>query len=887
MNFRCLIGVFMSALFACAPVTGFAADGSSTLSGYVVDQSNGLPLPAVHVSVVLGQKEVGESESDASGAFSFAQLAPGDYYLNFKVRGYERTRSDDLFVASDSMTTVRVALVRATENSSNLRQIATVRATRGSLQTSSVITERISAAKVINQGLISVGQGLLTLPGVTANDLDSSPGDDLHLQVRGQKASETAALVDGHPIGPLGVQNGFRAGFNYQLSPAWGLSDTEVLYGSGGQALYGVDTIGGAVNFRTIDAGGGKSLTFYQGAGNQGRSTTIVGGAGSIAGWDYGFSYGVQGSDGPFSGQTITQSALLGQTSGSSYLGDVSPGNVAANTWRVTGDYITRSGVLKLRRQLSPQTNLTLTAFNAQSFDDKTGEGDNDYWTPEYAGYVFDQSAGSFAGCAGIPVKVDDAGTTSCYNRAQWASAFAGPNGGTSTAWQTQRLQDYSARISSSVRNNQIAAQFFIDSYNLIYNRDDSGHTNNFTTYGLQLSDDVVTAKNDLGFGIYNYNQTERDNNFTFGGAGNGLSYFPAVNGAFQKYFIRDTWTPSSQITAFASGWLNQDSVTNKTSFDPRLTLMYRPSTRDVVRVSAGRAQGLPQASLVLGAVQFNNAPGNITTANCSPSGVTSVASGANPSLQAEKATDFELSVGHRFSGDSQIQVTAFSQYATNVIFGDVVGLQSAGLMPPGTLLQQYINRISGLCGHAVTIANLGETTTDNAGTGRTRGLNINGRVRLSRSLFTDYGWNVVDTRLYDIPDRALASNGTLVPGMQVDKVPVHTGNLGVEFQGRRGLDLRLDGYYVGSNNALVRPAYAYANGSISQTVKNVTFTLGGFNIFNSHYQQYGLIGYGTFQPENSHYSDANVLQQAFNCCDGEQFGLPHASFIFSISEKL
>jgi len=52
-------------------------------------------------------------------------------------------------------------------------------------------------------------------------------------------------------------------------------------------------------------------------------------------------------------------------------------------------------------------------------------------------------------------------------------------------------------------------------------------------------------------------------------------------------------------------------------------------------------------------------------------------------------------------------------------------------------------------------------------------------------------------------------------------------------------------------------------------------------------YDQFGRIGLGTFRPENQYGTDANVLQQALSGADGERFGMPHRSFLFTVSTKV
>lgn len=883
--------VMLAMLSTIAPLSAQEV-GTATITGSLTDQANGLPVANAKIELYRGTQKVADTTSDISGNYTFSKLAPGSYYSEFRANGYDVSRTDDVYLLPNATANIRSVLNRSSqESNSGLREIASVRAVRNSLQTSSVITEHISTAKILNEGNLTVGQALLALPGITANDLDSSPGDDLHINIRGMKGSETGTLIDGHPIGPIGVTSGARGGYNYQLSPAWGFSETQVAYGTGGTALYGLNNIAGAVNFTTIEPTTRQNFSFSQGFGTDGRATSIITGAGTAGRVSYALAYGVQGSDAPFRRQVFTQNALLATTGTSAsnqlYFGDVSPANVAANTWPVSGRFVLRAGTAKVRYALSPTSDVTFTAYNASSFDDKTGQGDNDSWTPQYAGYNFDLHKGADPGCAGVFVVTDNSGGLSCYNRAQYQNAFTGPLGGTPIAEQEQRNQDYSVRIHGTHGHNVYNATTFMDTYNLIYNRNNTGRTNNFVTVGEQLSDDIVTDHNDLGFGVYGYNQTETDGNFQ-ANPGGFVTTNASINQSFFNLFLRDSWTPSSKLTLYGSAWLNQNSVTNSTELNPRLTAMFRPTTRDVIRFSAGKSTGVPAVGLLQGQPQYTS-PGAITTPNCSANGLTSVvASTPNALLKSEKGTDLEASIGHRFGENTTIQATGYVINESNVIFSSLVPLTSVGLTPAPGDLAAFLNTIGKICGTTPTIANLGAPANINAGAGKYQGIDIVGRQRINRHLFLDYGYDILSARLFNIPIVSLQNNLNLIDGGQIDKVPIHQASAGLSWSSPGGTDFRFDGYYVGINNGLLRPAYTYGNASLTHHFKSgLQLNVGAYNVFNSQANKFGRIGEATFQPENQFGTDKTVLDQAFNGADGESFGLPLRSFYFSITEKI
>jgi hypothetical protein len=174
---------------------------------------------------------------------------------------------------------------------------------------------------------------------------------------------------------------------------------------------------------------------------------------GSYGKLGYAFASGVEGSYGGFSPQVITQTGLLA--------GDVTSANVKANTWLVSGNYLLRNSLGKLRYQFTPNTALTLGAYVATSWDDKTGEGDNDYMTPEYAIYSAQQGGNTCTlpgGGTGFVV-VTDANPTACYTPAQYGATFSGPQGGSPLAFQALHMQDYDARLTTSMGGHNIVVE--------------------------------------------------------------------------------------------------------------------------------------------------------------------------------------------------------------------------------------------------------------------------------------------------------------------------------------------------------------------------------------------------------------------------------------------
>src|SRR6202041_2570020 len=155
---------------------------------------------------------------------------------------------------------------------------------------------------------------LQALPATNVST-SSSVGDDVSLNLRGFGSDETAALLDGHPVGPLGVGSG---GFNFSLGPAFGLSEVNVTYGSGAQGLFGSDTIGGAVNFVTINPTAKPQFSFQQQVGGFGILSTGITATGTLGNLGYAFAGGRLGEYGDFYPSMVPQSARPDNVQGAS-----------------------------------------------------------------------------------------------------------------------------------------------------------------------------------------------------------------------------------------------------------------------------------------------------------------------------------------------------------------------------------------------------------------------------------------------------------------------------------------------------------------------------------------------------------------------------------------
>ena len=893
-----------------APLTSEAQEGSAngiTIASSVVDVQNGLPVSGATVTLYMGSNDVATAVTNASGSAAFSNEAAGIYHVEIRAPGYGTGRSDDVVVnRGASRAIIRLTLQRsALATGSSLRQIGRVSSStqRSQLQSTSTITQSVSPERLERENYVRVGDSLNTLPGVNLTGQDSAVGDDLSLNIRGVGETESAVLLDGHPIGPFGAGGD---NFNLQLTPIFALRNVDVVYGSGSEALYGTDALAGAVDLQTLTPTRTPQATLSQGFGNQGKSQSVFSSTGSFGRLGYVLESSVQGTYGSFKPAPVLQTGLLANTQDFSTAGIESAGAL----YGVSANYLLRDNLAKLTYSFSPKTNVTVQYYNAASIDDKTGNGDNDAFGAAYSynqvvngpllaggpGSLVPLGTGGPTPCApvggankSIPVTLN--GGVACLSPSQYALATSGPEGGGGGRWQWDALRDATFRLDHNFGgNNNFAATLYTDSYEIDTTRYPKTQSSRYKTFGIQLSDDVVTSNNDFGVGFFSPHQQETGDQVESG----VLVPNPSLGQSTTNFFLRDNLQVNHAVSLFSNVWIKQSSVTNSTLLDPRLSLVVRPTNNDVVRLTAARASNVPDIGLTQGVASFSN-PGSVNVVCNSLTGIGSIPS---VGLVPETAKSLEVALGHRFYDDSQIQVAAYDENVSEKIIPTSVALASEPqfLTDPGFLgsLEGYLSKFNQQCGsHLTTAAQLAAITsvsgTLNATNGQYKGIEISGRARVNRRIFFDYAYDLQSAQLLGLDVPALLSAPNLVNGVQVEHIPLQKASLGLDVSDGHGLELRLDGFYVGANNGYNRPAYTFFNGGISKALRTgTTLTVGVQNIFNSASQAYGLVGDGTYYPFNPVYANANPGVPTTGLTAGsEEFGLAPRSIIFALSQRV
>jgi len=915
-----LLVIFMLAASPVAAAPDPAASGT-TVSGRILDTQGGLPVPNATVDLMRNGTVVATGRTDSVGTFRIRDVPVGTFFVLVRANGYETTRlTPDLLVTNEAAeVSFQMAVSRQRQG---LKQIGYVVAGgRTSLQTTATINTHIDANILQSQGFQRMGDVLTTVPGVVTAT-SSSVGDDMTLSIRGFDPTETATLLDGHPIGPVGA---FGNGYNYNVSPFWGLSAADVIFGSGATGLFGATTIAGAVNFQTINPTPQNHFSVTQGVGNNNKLLTGLLGTGTIGKLGYALAWGTQGTTGNFPGGFIQQTALL-QTSvvNSGYKSNPPPPDLThanaynlVNYYPVSGGYVQRNWVGKLIYQFSPRTSLQFTSYSAQDWSNSTGQGDNDYETFPYVLFGAQQELAAIkAGKGGkntilvngkprscidsIAVLEDNAQGFSCMSAVQYALSFYGPFGGSIDRWRTLGDSDNDARFTQQLGAGIITLEGFVDAYNFNAQKGPGAvfgpygpgpnFLNLYNNRGYLLGDDFPMSKNDFGFGYTWLHQANTNGQFPYS-LSNGVTYNtfgtnPPLYLSTASYYVKDAWTPNDTFQALGSFWIQRSLDTASTHFDPRIALIYRPDGSDVVRFAAGRSYSEPDPSLLAFAPPVYGAPSSL---NCPPAtsgsgALVPIASAANTTLQPETAQDLELAYGHRFNASTNIQADVYQSWESQALLsGNVSIVGFPGITVPEDYISRALTRLDSCPGLHPTKENLAFATTFNAAGARYRGIVLSTNVGITRTVSFNASYNIQSAAYIGVPTDILIANTNLIDGSQIYGIPLRQGTMGLAYQDSTGIGARLDANYFGSNNAWNRSPFWFANASVSKTSGQTTIGLGIYNFFNSAAQHYGYIGYGVYQPQNFFGLAQNGGPNSAIEQSSEEYGLPFRQYWFTV----
>ena len=227
-----------------------AQTGSAAISGYIKDPQ-GANVPGATVRLYGRDRGFSlETVTDSTGAYSFRNLAAGEYLVEAEAKGFALAAAQTVDVERGKTTTHDVTL-----ELSGVRSAVVITAS-DTPQTVDEVSKALTVVadqEIDERNEITIPEALRVVPGLRVQQL-GGPGSFTSIKTRGLPSEDTAVLIDGIRFRDAAATQGDASGFLEDLIVT-DVSRIEVLRGSG-SSLYGSNAVGGVVNIVTNEGGG-------------------------------------------------------------------------------------------------------------------------------------------------------------------------------------------------------------------------------------------------------------------------------------------------------------------------------------------------------------------------------------------------------------------------------------------------------------------------------------------------------------------------------------------------------------------------------------------------------------------------------------------------------
>jgi hypothetical protein len=346
--------LLISALLLLAlPLPALAQSGTATIQGTVRSSSGEIIVGA---QVVLSGPTARTTTTDAQGAFTISDVAPGIYRLDVNKGGYAPATIADLTLLIGGTTPVSVTLVPA--SLSSLRTIARVSASaHSSINTGSAVMSIVTRQAFTTLADPQINNVIQSIPNAVVEHGSSSPNTSISLA--GTQPYETQILLDGHPLsaGRYGV-------WFSQFFSSWMIGSVETESGPGNTTPFAGSAIGGTVNLLTPEFTRRSTYSLVLGDDNFGSQSYDVLARGSLGShFEYVLGAGYAADNGPY---YLHQGCVVKPNSSSL---DNRPGSsgIIQFCGDLSGSLFTKGELVKLKYDFSPSTSLSLGFVGSQA----------------------------------------------------------------------------------------------------------------------------------------------------------------------------------------------------------------------------------------------------------------------------------------------------------------------------------------------------------------------------------------------------------------------------------------------------------------------------------------------------------------------------------------
>jgi hypothetical protein len=284
------IALVVIALIGCA-VTASADTDTGEITITVVDAKTASPVADAR-ALLIGPTTA-SSLTTSGGEIHYTDVPAGIYRVRVFRRDYQPGISKDFDVLNGRAVAVRVEL--APVEQSGLKVIGSVTA-RSSVN---ITTSDISDSSAVRRLSDSLTDALDKLAGVSVTQSSGDPSSTVTVSLRNHDESQTAVTLDGIPLGPPGSGVNLRS------------VNTDLFSGASASFAPGAGSLGGSLNFRTLQPTQNWQTRLAGTSGTYDRSNYQIGETGSVDKLGLALLYTWRGSNNPLTGQTyLDQSGL-------------------------------------------------------------------------------------------------------------------------------------------------------------------------------------------------------------------------------------------------------------------------------------------------------------------------------------------------------------------------------------------------------------------------------------------------------------------------------------------------------------------------------------------------------------------------------------------------
>jgi len=805
---RLAVALIVAVVLSATRTGASAQPGAGTVVG-VVTATDGTPIRGVTVTL-SGNGEALRARTDAAGRFRLAGVPPGTYATVATVARYTKLTGRTIDVRPDVATPVD--LVLSHDASSSLTIIGQVRANGGeTLSTASAPSIDLDTQQNAAQGFTRVSDVLAGVLSTTViRPLGAGANSPAVVALRGPDPSETLVDIDGHE-----VNNGNSGDFDLSLLDPADFQSVQIIYGIAPSSLVGPNTLGGAINIRTLEP------------------TTTPHGFVRLSGGSYSsFAETLQATG---TERRLGYALSLHRATSAGELKDYAVSDAAGGESSVGGALNATTSLAKLRYSFGRGDGFIGLAVRDQSVFRDLSAGLTSIVPPgaDASGSAF-PSGGEPAAAAFAPIYNSLAGSALQAHNAGYGfdtQVPIGKPGADGIVPTTAIYRHLTSLVSQSVVGPAA------DTSPYLYNDRDRVDDDTIQV-DRRLRKATLTLK--IGF------RSERlDTDFMSGiAAADAVARRPldaeaatatladaapdsaaaapiALAQKQRSVALRYAFEPTAKLH-FTLGTYYSNFSTFGSHIDPRAGFVWTPTADSAVRASVGTTFQSPQLTALY-------VPPSL------PLPVNGYITVGNPALRPDYATEYDLGYEHLIGSPERRAHVAIDLYRTNL------------RAPTGTYLPATT------CGSASSPSRSGDDSgivappclsyPINVGGAVFRGIELRADRELAPHTALHATYGVDSAYLTSVP--SYAQNGTLVVGEQDLGVPLHKATLTLKRDGDSGLAYFAGLAYEGGYNELNEPPFASLRAGVTWHRPGFDLGLYGTNLTNVYDDKFTRIGAG------------------------------------------